>query len=107
MVLRGPLHLGMHLGFRDPRRSHVAPKVSINTTVYRRNSFRQAFALTLMVQMQSDGEYWSFGKFLRRFGSWLKRGLLRLMRCLQTGILMQVFRSFTSSHEAAIPDLAD
>ena len=29
LVLRGELHLGMHLGFCDPRRSHVTPKQAI------------------------------------------------------------------------------
>ena len=29
LVLRGELHLGMHLGFCDPRRSHVTPKRGI------------------------------------------------------------------------------
>ena len=62
MDLRGILFLGMHLRFRDPRRSHVVPKYSVrqySTLKVRQVSatLEQALFVTLPVTFLDAGAF--------------------------------------------------
>lgn len=59
--------------------------------VGRDDALRRPTPLEKKTQAQTDPDHWSFRKLYRSAVSWFKRGLRRLMRCLQNDLPLPAF----------------